>query len=211
VTDDIAAAAAADIVLIATPAQNLREAVAALAPYLAATKTRHRLRQGDRARHPPIHDRGDRGSRAQRDTRDAVGAEFCRGCGARPAHGRHPGSEGRDACTRAGCRHWDPRPSGPYHTTDVRGVEIGGAAKNVLAIAAGIVVGKEIGRVGARSADTRGFSETDAAGACLRRAQRRPMAGLSGLGDLILNLFKSAVAQFRARHRARARRGAAAR
>ncbi len=30
----------------------------------------------------------------------------------------------------------------PYHTTDVRGVEIGGAAKNVLAIAAGIVVGK---------------------------------------------------------------------
>src|SRR5258707_13582434 len=38
VTDDIAAAAAADIVLIATPAQNLREAVAALAPHLAATK-----------------------------------------------------------------------------------------------------------------------------------------------------------------------------
>src|SRR5258708_11678894 len=38
VTDDIAAAAAADIVLIATPAQNLREAVAALATHLAATK-----------------------------------------------------------------------------------------------------------------------------------------------------------------------------
>src|SRR6476646_7024277 len=38
VTDDIAVAAAADVVLIATPAQNLREAVAALTPHLAATK-----------------------------------------------------------------------------------------------------------------------------------------------------------------------------
>ena len=33
----------------------------------------------------------------------------------------------------------------PYHTSDVRGVEIGGAAKNVLAIAAGIVAGKQLG------------------------------------------------------------------
>src|ERR1700683_1391825 len=32
----------------------------------------------------------------------------------------------------------------PYHTTDIRGVEIGGAAKNVLAIAAGIVIGREL-------------------------------------------------------------------
>src|SRR4029077_18825715 len=38
VTDDIAVAAAAHIVLIATPAQNLREAVAAVAPHLAAAK-----------------------------------------------------------------------------------------------------------------------------------------------------------------------------
>ena len=33
----------------------------------------------------------------------------------------------------------------PYHTTDIRGVEIGGAAKNVLAIAAGIVEGRKLG------------------------------------------------------------------
>ncbi len=41
----------------------------------------------------------------------------------------------------------------PYHTNDVRGVEIGGAAKNVLAIAAGIVVGQEARRLGAGRAD----------------------------------------------------------
>src|ERR1700753_16160 len=47
----------------------------------------------------------------------------------------------------------------PYHTSDVRGVEIGGAAKNVLAIAAGIVVGKQLGASAQAALTTRGFSE----------------------------------------------------
>ena len=47
----------------------------------------------------------------------------------------------------------------PYHTTDVRGVEIGGAAKNVLAIAAGIVVGRNLGASALAALTTRGFSE----------------------------------------------------
>ena len=45
----------------------------------------------------------------------------------------------------------------PYHTTDVRGVEIGGAAKNVLAIAAGIVVGRKLGASAQAALTTRGF------------------------------------------------------
>jgi len=73
----------------------------------------------------------------------------------------------------------------PYHTTDVRGVEIGGAAKNVLAIAAGIVVGRKLGASAQAALTTRGFSELARLGrACGARAET--MMGLSGLGDLIL-------------------------
>ena len=46
-----------------------------------------------------------------------------------------------------------------YHSDDVRGVEIGGAAKNVLAIAAGIVAGKKLGASAAAALVTRGFAE----------------------------------------------------
>jgi glycerol-3-phosphate dehydrogenase (NAD(P)+) len=73
----------------------------------------------------------------------------------------------------------------PYHTSDVRGVEIGGAAKNVLAIAAGIVVGKQLGASAQAALTTRGFSELVRLGrACGARSET--MSGLSGLGDLIL-------------------------
>jgi glycerol-3-phosphate dehydrogenase (NAD(P)+) len=73
----------------------------------------------------------------------------------------------------------------PYHTTDVRGVEIGGAGKNVLAIAAGIVAGRELGASALAALTTRGFSELARLGrACGARAET--LVGLSGLGDLIL-------------------------
>jgi glycerol-3-phosphate dehydrogenase (NAD(P)+) len=74
----------------------------------------------------------------------------------------------------------------PYHTTDVRGVEIGGAAKNVLAIAAGIVAGKKLGASALAALTTRGFAELMRLGqAC--GAKPETIAGLSGLGDLILS------------------------
>jgi glycerol-3-phosphate dehydrogenase (NAD(P)+) len=73
----------------------------------------------------------------------------------------------------------------PYHTTDVRGVEIGGAAKNVLAIAAGIVVGRKLGASAQAALTTRGFSELARFGRALG-ARAETMVGLSGLGDLIL-------------------------
>jgi glycerol-3-phosphate dehydrogenase (NAD(P)+) len=73
----------------------------------------------------------------------------------------------------------------PYHTTDVRGVEIGGAAKNVLAIAAGIVIGRKLGASAQAALTTRGFAELVRLGhACGARGET--MVGLSGLGDLIL-------------------------
>ncbi len=72
-----------------------------------------------------------------------------------------------------------------YHSTDVRGVEIGGAAKNVLAIAAGVCVGMGLGASAQAALVARGFAE-------LRRFARAwggrddTLMGLSGLGDLVL-------------------------
>jgi len=73
----------------------------------------------------------------------------------------------------------------PYHSTDVRGVELGGATKNVLAIAAGIVSGRGLGASALAAMTTRGFAELVRFGrACGARTET--MMGLSGLGDLIL-------------------------
>jgi len=73
----------------------------------------------------------------------------------------------------------------PYHSTDVRGVEIGGAAKNVLAIAAGIVTGRKLGASAAAALITRGFAELFRFGKAFG-ARPETLTGLSGLGDLIL-------------------------
>ena len=73
----------------------------------------------------------------------------------------------------------------PYHSTDVRGVEIGGATKNVLAIAAGIVTGRGLGASASAALTTRGFAELVRFGKAYG-AKPETMTGLSGLGDLIL-------------------------
>ena len=73
----------------------------------------------------------------------------------------------------------------PYHSTDVRGVEIGGAAKNVLAIAAGIATGRGLGASAVAALTTRGFAELFRFGRTFN-AQPETLTGLSGLGDLVL-------------------------
>mgnify|MGYP006268513287 CR=1 FL=1 len=72
-----------------------------------------------------------------------------------------------------------------YHSADRRGVEIGGAAKNVLALAAGIVSGRGLGESARAALTARGFAEL------ARFAQAwgglsETLMGLSGLGDLVL-------------------------
>jgi glycerol-3-phosphate dehydrogenase (NAD(P)+) len=82
-----------------------------------------------------------------------------------------------------------------YHSTDRRGVEIGGAAKNVLAIAAGIVQGRRLGASALAALTTRGFAELSRFG---RSYGARPetLTGLSGLGDLILTCSSEASRNF---------------
>ncbi|HET6971824.1 MAG TPA: NAD(P)H-dependent glycerol-3-phosphate dehydrogenase, partial [Phenylobacterium sp.] len=81
------------------------------------------------------------------------------------------------------------RLSGPsfrvYHHADVRGVEIGGAVKNVLAIACGIVEGRGLGRSAHAALITRGFAELTRLAVALG-GQAETVAGLCGLGDLVL-------------------------
>jgi glycerol-3-phosphate dehydrogenase (NAD(P)+) len=72
-----------------------------------------------------------------------------------------------------------------YTSTDVVGVELGGALKNVIAIAAGVAAGCGLGYNSAAGLMTRGIAEiTRLAVAC--GARRETLAGLSGIGDLVL-------------------------
>lgn len=72
-----------------------------------------------------------------------------------------------------------------YGTSDVVGVEIGGALKNVIAIAAGVTEGLALGHSAVAGLITRGLAEISRL-ACAGGAQRETLAGLSGLGDLVL-------------------------
>lgn len=73
----------------------------------------------------------------------------------------------------------------PYWSDDLIGVQIGGAIKNVLAIAAGIVMGQNLGASAHASLISRGFAELSRFGESYG-AKRDTMMGLSGLGDLVL-------------------------
>jgi glycerol-3-phosphate dehydrogenase (NAD(P)+) len=72
-----------------------------------------------------------------------------------------------------------------YWSSDLVGVQLGGAVKNVLAIAAGIVEGKALGASAHAALVTRGFAELTRFGTALG-ARAETLAGLSGLGDLLL-------------------------
>ena len=72
-----------------------------------------------------------------------------------------------------------------YGSPDVVGVEIGGALKNVIAIAAGVVEGLGLGHNALAALITRGLAEITRL-ACAAGGRRETPAGLSGLGDLVL-------------------------
>lgn len=72
-----------------------------------------------------------------------------------------------------------------YRTTDVVGAELGGALKNVIAIACGAVMGAGLGHSARAALLTRGFAEMRRLATALG-AREETLAGLSGLGDLVL-------------------------
>jgi glycerol-3-phosphate dehydrogenase (NAD(P)+) len=184
VTEDIGLAARADIILIATPAQNLRAAVATLAPHLARATPVIACAKGiERGTHKFMTEVI---AETAPDARPAIlsGPSFAedvaRGLPTAVTLAAKEVELASSLAQALGSSNFRP-----YHTSDIRGVEIGGAAKNVLAIAAGIVAGKKLGASAQAALTTRGFSELVRLGrACGARSET--MAGLSGLGDLIL-------------------------
>jgi glycerol-3-phosphate dehydrogenase (NAD(P)+) len=82
-----------------------------------------------------------------------------------------------------------------YCTDDVAGAEAGGAVKNVLAIACGIVEGKKFGQNARAALIARGFAEMTRFGVAMG-GRRETLAGLSGLGDLVLTCSSTSSRNF---------------
>lgn len=83
----------------------------------------------------------------------------------------------------------------PYYSDDLIGAEIGGAVKNVLAIACGVVEGLGFGENARAALIARGYAEMERFGEALG-ARRETLAGLCGLGDLVLTCSSTASRNF---------------
>ncbi|AKM09341.1 NAD(P)H-dependent glycerol-3-phosphate dehydrogenase [Croceicoccus naphthovorans] len=83
----------------------------------------------------------------------------------------------------------------PYYSEDLTGAEIGGAVKNVLAIACGVVDGMELGQNARASLIARGYAEMLRFGLA-KGAQAETLAGLCGLGDLVLTCSSTSSRNF---------------
>ncbi|WP_324805966.1 NAD(P)H-dependent glycerol-3-phosphate dehydrogenase [Sphingomonas sp. LY29] len=82
-----------------------------------------------------------------------------------------------------------------YLTDDVAGAEVGGAVKNVLAIACGVVEGRGLGQNARAALIARGFAEMTRFGLAMG-ARRETLVGLSGLGDLVLTCSSTSSRNF---------------
>src|SRR4051812_9433901 len=83
----------------------------------------------------------------------------------------------------------------PYVSDDLTGVALGGAAKNVYAIACGVVEGMELGENARAALLARSFAELSRLGEALG-AKRETLMGLSGLGDLVLTATSKSSRNF---------------
>jgi glycerol-3-phosphate dehydrogenase (NAD(P)+) len=178
------AIADAPVLLLAVPTQNLRTAAAAIAPLVregtpvvAAAKGIEQV--SDRFVTEVLAEALPQ-ARAAILSGPSFAADMARGL---------PTAVTLAAYDLALAEHLAAAIAGPgfriYHTDDVRGVEIGGAAKNVLAIAAGIVAGAGLGESARAAVIARGFAELRRLATALS-ARPETLMGLSGLGDLVL-------------------------
>lgn len=184
VTSELALAARADMLLIATPAQHLRGAVSTFAPHLAKAVPVVACAKG--IEHGTHKFMSDVIAEAAPQALPAIlsGPSFADDV----AQGLPTAvtlAARDDQLASALVQALGSPTFRPYHSTDVRGVEIGGAAKNVLAIAVGIAVGRKLGASAQAALTTRSFAELARFGRALG-ARGETLTGLSGLGDLIL-------------------------
>jgi glycerol-3-phosphate dehydrogenase (NAD(P)+) len=184
-TSSIARAAEASVILLAMPTQELRAATTLLAPHLAERTPVVACAKGiERGTQKFVTEIiAETASRATPAILSGPGfaQDIARGLPTAVTIAAHDAPVAAPLAHRLGTQTFRP-----YHTTDVRGVEIGGAAKNVLAIAAGIVIGRKLGASALAALTTRGFAELVRFGEAYG-ARPETLTGLSGLGDLILS------------------------
>ena len=184
VANDLAAAASADAILLVVPAQAVRAVAKTLAPLLTAGTPvivcAKGIERGTKKFMSEIIAECAPDAVAAILSGPSFAADVARGL---PTAVTLAAADGKLAAALAqavGSANFRP-----YHSNDVRGVEIGGAAKNVLAIAAGVVTGRGLGASALAALTTRGFAELVRFGRAYG-AKPETMTGLSGLGDLLL-------------------------
>jgi glycerol-3-phosphate dehydrogenase (NAD(P)+) len=170
---ELGALAAAEALLIVTPAQHLRGVLGKLpagaAPLILCAKG---IEAGTRLLMPTF----------AHEVAEGLPTAITLACADEAL-----GAEIADRLARPGFR--------PYLSTDVIGAEIGGAVKNVLAIACGVVEGAGLGQNARAALISRGFAEMTRFGLA-RGARPETLAGLSGLGDLVLTCSSTSSRNF---------------
>ena len=183
-TADLVAALAADAVILAVPAQALRAVATTAAPHVVAGTPLVVAAKGlERST-------GKRMSEVLAETVPAAlpavlsGPSFAADVARRLPTAVTIAALGEEIAL-ALCRALGHAAFRPYAETDVIGVEIGGAVKNVFAIAAGIVAGRRLGASALAALIARSFAELRRFAEALG-ARPETLMGLSGLGDLVL-------------------------
>jgi glycerol-3-phosphate dehydrogenase (NAD(P)+) len=183
-TANLADVAACDVVLMVAPAQHARTVAMQLVPHLAAGKPVAICAKGlEQATGKLL---GEAMAEALPQAALAVlsgpsfAADVARGLPTALTLACADEALGARLVEALGYRHFRL-----YRSTDMVGVQLGGAVKNVLAIAAGIVAGKGLGASAHAALVTRGFAELRRFGTALG-ARPETLMGLSGLGDLLL-------------------------
>jgi glycerol-3-phosphate dehydrogenase (NAD(P)+) len=183
-TGDLAAVAGSDAILLVPPAQHVRATAMALAPLLRpgtpVVVCAKGLEQATGKLMGEVLAEALPSAALAFLSGPSFAADVARGLPAALTLACADGDLGRRLAQDLGYRNFRL-----YWSDDVVGTQLGGALKNVLAIAAGVVDGKGLGASAHAALVTRGFAEMRRLGAVLG-ARPETLVGLSGLGDLIL-------------------------
>lgn len=183
-TADLVAAAAADALLLVAPAQHLRGLATALAPHLAASVPLVICAKGIEEQSGALMSEVVAAIMPAAPLAVLSGptfaAEVARGLPTAVTLAAHDAALGRRLIAAMGTREFRP-----YLSGDVAGAQIGGAVKNVMAIACGIIMGRGLGDNARAALITRGLAEMVRL-ACAKGGKAETLMGLSGLGDLTL-------------------------
>jgi glycerol-3-phosphate dehydrogenase (NAD(P)+) len=184
ITADLARAAAADAIMVVTPAQHLRTACTRLAPLLRPGTPVVLCAKGIELASGCLMSEAAAASLPAAPIGVLSGptfaAEVARGLPTAVTLAIKDQPLGARIVETLGSRSFRP-----YLSDDVTGAQVGGAVKNVLAIACGIIQGRQLGDNARAALITRGLAEISRLGLALG-ARPETLMGLSGLGDLTL-------------------------